>query len=194
MKRGVLKLTLTNRSLVVHGIRARSFVCVITTCTFLGICIPATGQDHDASAGHLQMQNESEADSRKPLKLLPMMAQHQKENMREHLVAVQKIVAALAVNDFTSVEQAAQTLDYSPQMAAMCNNMGAATPGYSERAIAFHHTADSITESARKKDQVAVMTALGKTLGTCTSCHAVYRQEVVDQKTWDQLSTVPTHH
>jgi hypothetical protein len=46
-------------------------------------------------------------DSRIPVPLLPMMAQHQKESMRDHLVAVQEIVAAIATDDFPAVERAA---------------------------------------------------------------------------------------
>ncbi len=46
-----------------------------------------------------------ELDARAPIPLLPMMANHQKENMRDHLVAVQEIVAALASNDFAAIEQ-----------------------------------------------------------------------------------------
>ena len=42
-------------------------------------------------------------DERTPLPLLPMMALHQKQNMREHLQAVQGITAALAIGDFVAV-------------------------------------------------------------------------------------------
>jgi len=42
-------------------------------------------------------------DTRRPLPLLPMMANHQKQNMRDHLLAVQEIVAALATDDFSPV-------------------------------------------------------------------------------------------
>jgi cytochrome c556 len=194
MKRKVMKLSGIKRSLVLQGKAAHLLACVITTCTLLGVCRSSVAQDHAAADRHVQMHKESEADSRQPLKILPMMAQHQKQNMREHLVAVQEIVAALSVNDFSGVEQAAQPLGYSPKMAAMCDNLGAATPGFSERGKAFHHTADGIAEAARKQDQAAVMVALSKTLETCTACHAMYRQEVVDQQTWERLSAVPLQH
>ncbi len=126
-------------------------------------------------------------DQRWPLKLLPMMAAHQKEMMRSHLVAVQKIIAATAVHDFDGISRAAHSMGYSEQTAAMCSNMGAATPGFTERAIQFHLSADAITAAADNKNMDGVMTALGKTLAHCTGCHAMYRQEVVDQTTWQQL-------
>ena len=46
-------------------------------------------------------------DQRAPVPLLPMMAEHQKRNMRDHLIAVQEIVTALAAGDFAAVEQSA---------------------------------------------------------------------------------------
>ena len=42
-------------------------------------------------------------DMRAPVPLSPMMANHQKQNMREHLVAVQKIIAGVAANDFDGI-------------------------------------------------------------------------------------------
>ena len=67
--------------------------------------------------------------------------------------------------------------------------MGAATPGFSEMALNFHRTADTIADAARNKDGAAVLSALNKTLQTCTSCHAAFRQDVVDEATWKQLTS-----
>ena len=118
-------------------------------------------------------------DSRAPVPLLPMMANHQKANMRDHLAAVQEIVAAAGVSDFEAVERAAQRIGYSEQMALMCNHMGAAAVGFSERALAFHHTADSVAAAARQHDVAAVLRALSDTLNSCTACHAAFKQHVV---------------
>src|SRR3954464_6671148 len=49
-------------------------------------------------------------DARAPVPLLPMMANHQKQSMRDHLTAVQQIVAAAASNDFATIEKAAARL------------------------------------------------------------------------------------
>jgi cytochrome c556 len=118
-------------------------------------------------------------DRRRPVPLLPHMAQHQKENMREHLEAVQEVVAAAAVSDFEKVATAAQRMGYSEAMGRMCEHMGAAAPGFTEQALAFHHTADEITAAATKRDSAAVLAALSKTLQACTSCHARYKQQLV---------------
>lgn len=129
-------------------------------------------------------------DTRKPVPLIPMMAHHQKQNMRDHLLAVQEIVVALAADDFAAVEAANARIAPSPQMAQMCTHMGMGAPGFSEQALGFHQTADSIGAAAKKKDRKAVLDALGKTLATCTACHAAWKQAVVDEKTWSAASKV----
>jgi len=134
-------------------------------------------------------------DTRAPVPLLPMMANHQKQNMRDHLVAVQEIVAALATDDFAAVERAAGRIGFSEQMGQTCTHMGAGAPGFTEMALNFHRTADGISAGARDRDRARVMTELGATLQTCTSCHAAWKQQIVDEPTWTRLtsSAPPTH-
>jgi hypothetical protein len=135
-------------------------------------------------------------DSRVPVPLLPMMANHQKQNMRDHLEAVQKIVGAVDIEDFDAIARAAAALGYSEQMGRMCNHMGAGAPGFTEQALGFHHTADRIGQAARARDMPGVLSALGATLATCTGCHAVFKQRVVDDATWASLtgSQAPQRH
>ncbi|MEW6435240.1 MAG: hypothetical protein AB1730_27410 [Myxococcota bacterium] len=127
-------------------------------------------------------------DTRKPVPLIPMMAQHQKQNMRDHLQAVQEMVVALAADHFAPVEQASARIGSSPQMAMMCNHMGQGAPGFTDQALAFHQTADTIAAAKKKRDRKGVLTALGQTLATCTACHATWKQDVVDEKTWSEAS------
>jgi hypothetical protein len=134
-------------------------------------------------------------DKRAPVPLLPMMANHQKENMRDHLLAVQEIVAALATEDYPSIERAVSRIGFSEQMGQMCTHMGAGAAGFTERALDFHHTADRIGTAARDRDRTRVLSELGATLQTCTSCHAAWKQQVVDDPTWQTLtSTAPPSH
>lgn len=130
-------------------------------------------------------------DSRAPVPLLPMMADHQKRNMRDHLLAVQEIVAALAADDFAAIERSAGRIGYSEQMGQMCEHMGAGAPSFTQQALAFHHTADTILDAARKQDPAGVLRALSSTLQTCTACHAAFRQRVVDEGTWQDLTSQP---
>ena len=118
-----------------------------------------------------------------------MMANHQKENMRDHLVAVQQIVAAVATSDFSAVERAALRIGSSESMVQMCTHMGSGAPGFTERALEFHRIADGISVAARKSDQPGVLRALDKTLSACAGCHAAFKQNVVDEAAWNRLSS-----
>jgi len=120
-----------------------------------------------------------------------MMANHQKQNMRDHLAAVQEIVAAVATKDFPGVEHAASRMGYSEQMGAMCSHMGAGAPGFTETALNFHHTADNIIDAAKRRDLQGVLTALDHTLANCTNCHAAFKQRVVDDATWAEVTKQP---
>ena len=120
-----------------------------------------------------------------------MMAQHQKQNMRDHLAVVQEVIAALARKDFSAIEKSAARMGYSETMGQMCTHMGAGAPGFTDTAVAFHHTADRIGEAASHRDQNAVVTALANTLAACTSCHATYKQRVVDEGTWSAVTGGP---
>lgn len=136
-------------------------------------------------------------DTRVPVPLLPMMANHQKQNMRDHLLAVQEIVLAAGREDFAGIQSAVKRIGFSPQMGQMCSHMGAGAKGFTEQALAFHHTADSIGAAARQHDRGAVMKALGATLQACTGCHETFRQRVVDETTWSRLTSTAApggHH
>jgi hypothetical protein len=131
-------------------------------------------------------------DPRRPVPLQPMMAWHQKQNMQEHLVAIQRITDGLARQDWDEIAQASALIGTSPEMEQMCQHMGAGAEGFTELALEFHHRADAIAAAARAQDSGAVLEATSRTLQTCTSCHATYRQDVVDAATW-QARTGSTH-
>jgi hypothetical protein len=150
-----------------------------------------------SSSGEVASATEALArmDGRSPVPLLPTMANHQKENMRDHLVAVQEIVTAVASEDFAGVERAAGRIGFSQTMGRMCTHMGAGAPGFTEQALDFHHTADRIAEAARDRDRDRVLTELGATLQRCTGCHAMWKQEIVDETTWQRVtSSAPPAH
>lgn len=153
----------------------------------------SVGAEPSAAAVNANAQLDG-MDKRAPVPLLPMMANHQKQNMRDHLVAVQEIVGALATDDFAAVERAAGRIGFSEQMGQMCTHMGAGAPGFTQQALAFHHTADEIAAAAKKRDRVGVTKALDATLKTCTSCHAAWKQRVVDEATLQKLTaSAPPH-
>ena len=154
----------------------------------IGMAAPAAPAA-DSGSSCAAEQKLASLDARVPVPLLPHMANHQKQNMRDHLLAVQEIVAATANGDFGAVEIAVERIGFSEEMGQMCNHMGAGAPGFTEQALQFHHTADTIAAAARLRDSAAVLQALGRTLATCTACHATFRQSVVDQATWSSRPT-----
>jgi len=123
-------------------------------------------------------------DPRRPLPLQPMMAWHQKQNMQDHLVAIERIVDALAREDWEAIGLASERIESSPQMQQMCEHMGAGADGFTEMALDFHRKADAIGEAADARDAQAVLRATSNTLQACTSCHSTYRQEIVDAEAW----------
>ena len=127
-------------------------------------------------------------DTRTPVPLLPMMAQHQKEQMRDHLLAIQEIIEATSREAWQEVETSAARIGYSESMAAMCEHMGAATPGFSDVALRFHQTADLIAEAARAHDAKSVLEKTAATVAVCTGCHAAYKQQIVDDDEWQRLT------
>ena len=127
-------------------------------------------------------------DSRTPLPMPPMMALHQKEQMRGHLEATQELSAALAESDWAAIEAAASKLGSSPQMAMTCDHMGAAAEGFTPQALDFHARADKIVEAAQAQDQQAVLAATAATLAACTACHNTWRQQIVSPEAYAELT------
>lgn len=165
-------------------------LALLTSLALPTLVAPAAASTTGAEAG-MRTAATDPLDKRKPVPLLAMMASHQKQNMRDHLKAVQEIVAAIATDDFATVEKSAGRIGYSDQMGQMCEHMGAAAPGFTEQAMTFHHTADRIAEAARARDRARVLTELGATLKTCTECHSAWKQQVVDDATWRRLTSAP---
>lgn len=131
-------------------------------------------------ADHVELDS---LDTRIPVPLLPHMALHQKQNMREHLESVQGIIDGLNRKDFKAIETAAAKMGFSEEMGKMCERMGAGAPGFTEQALSFHKNADLIAAAARKRDTQAVLISLQNTLSKCTACHAAFRQEIVSEAT-----------
>lgn len=95
---------------------------------------------------------------------------------------MQAIIGAAATGDFAAIEQSSARIGYSEQMAQMCSHMGAGAPGFTEHALAFHHTVDKIGEAARQRDLTGVLASLSATLTACTACHAAFKHQVVTER------------
>ena len=95
----------------------------------------------------------NDMDNRTPVPLQPIMAWHQKQNMQQHLVAIQRIIDGLADEDWTEIAAASARIESSPQMQQMCEHMGAGAEGFTERALDFHERADTIGIAATTVEQ-----------------------------------------
>lgn len=147
---------------------------------------PAPPGEHAADCAALAALDKM--DPRTPVPLQPMMAWHQKQNMQEHLVAIQRITGGLASEDWDEVSKASALIESSPQMAQMCQHMGAGAEGFTALALDFHKRADKIGEAAKAKDKNAVLQATSHTIQACTGCHAAFKQQVVDATRWQEIT------
>src|SRR5450631_1380154 len=150
-----MKQLLTVLALALFGCQTHAAAQAIPAAS----CISGPSSSSTASP----QQALARLDARTPVPLLPMMANHQKQNMRDHLAAIQEIIAATSKHDFAAVENAAARIGYSETMGQMCKHMGAGAPGFTERALQFHRNADRIGDAAKTRDAAAVLTALGQT-------------------------------
>jgi hypothetical protein len=129
-----------------------------------------------------KLNKSGQLDNRQPVKMTVKMSEHQLKNMRGHLEAITAIVGAIVKRDFKKMEKEAARLASSPKMKMMCNNMGKATPGFTEMGLVLHSTADELVHAAKKKDYELFVSKLESTLLTCTSCHSAFKQEIVSQE------------
>jgi cytochrome c556 len=147
--------------------------------------MPMSGHPSDALAA---------LDPRAPVPLIPMMAWHQKQQMQQHLGAIEQIIAAAAKGDWAAVAAASKAIESSEQMKQMCHHMGMGAQGFTAMALDFHARADAIGLAAKKKDLPGILTATARTLQACNGCHAAYRQDVVDPATWQQRTGSAAPH
>ena len=128
---------------------------------------PATHKNH-----HTDKNNP---DSRISLNLPPHMQQHQLATMRGHLEAVQTIVDLIAKSEFTNASAIAhQKLGLTEEMKHMCEMIN--NQEFRELGMAFHKSADALSEALLTQNIDASLKALNTTLGYCTQCHAQFRQ------------------
>lgn len=129
-----------------------------------------------------------EPDTRVPVPLLAFMAERQRKHMRDHLAAVQEIVASVAAKDFEGVAASASRMGVSEDERPMFQRMGKASPAFKQMAMGFHQSSRTIVEAAKKEDEKEVLTALSATMSLCVACHATFKQEVVDEAKWKELT------
>lgn len=132
--------------------------------------------DDGALMEHHAMHQSHVMDSRISLGLSPEMKQHQLENMRSHVAAVQAIVGHLANHEFDQAAQVAhEKLGLTEAMRKMCSTMSD-NQDFSKLGMAFHQSGDQLGEVLKSKDMKKSLQALQTTMDYCVQCHATFRQ------------------
>ena len=150
-------------------------------CT-LGLSI-AVYADDDAGgmasmmAHHHAMMHgmKTGADQRISLQLPAAMRAQQRAMMREHLAAVNEIIADMAAGKFTSASRIAhQKLGLTPEMKKMCTMFG--NSDFRKLGLAFHKSADHLGDELKSGNTKRSLRALHTTMNYCVQCHATFRQ------------------
>lgn len=114
-------------------------------------------------------------DSRISLNLNDMQKQHQLSNMRSHLEAVQTLITLIANDEFDKASKVAyKQLGSTTEMKLMCASFG--NKQFENLGLNFHKEADNMSEILKTKDKKKSLQALSKTMNSCISCHATFRQ------------------
>lgn len=100
-----------------------------------------------------------------------------KLTMREHLEALQAIVAGLGRQEFEQAARVAhEELGFPKHHQAMQREGGSAfPPKYDELAMAHHQRAEDLAKMIPSKDLKTILPQLEKTIGACVACHQAYR-------------------
>ncbi len=148
----------------------------------LSVVTPSFGADETLMKGGMMggqmqgmMRGGSQKDGRISLNNPPMMREHHLSIMREHLEAVTEITGLVSTGDYDKASRtAAEKLGLTPEMRRMCDMMG--DKQFGAMGLAFHQSADRLSEVLKKKDATASLAALHETMNFCVACHASYRE------------------
>jgi hypothetical protein len=116
-------------------------------------------------------------DSRTPLHLDPAAREVLKATMREHLQAIQTVVAALARDDYERASTLAhEELGFPKHHQVMRRERGTEFPArYRELAMAHHREAEDLARAIADRDPKPILERLERTLRACVACHRAYR-------------------
>jgi len=156
---------------------------ITTTVAIMMLASPALAESmhdmmhHDGKKGmdmhHSDMAQT--ADSRTSLNLPAPMRVNQLAMMREHLEAVNNIIADIAEGKFDAASKTAHNkLGLTPEMKKMCNMFG--NDDFRTMGLAFHQSADKLGDVLKTGNMKRSLAALHNTMNSCVQCHATFRQ------------------
>ena len=119
----------------------------------------------------------ADQEARELVKLPDMMKQHMLANMRDHLLALHEIQAALAKGD---LDQAGDIAEHRIGMSSLAmHNAAHMAPfmpkGMQDIGTEMHHAASRFAVTAQEGDLPKALDALSKVTQQCVACHASYR-------------------
>jgi cytochrome c556 len=119
----------------------------------------------------------AEDDTRTMVELPWMMKVHMLGNMRDHLLVVSEIQAALAANE---LDRAANIAETRLGMSSLASHNAAHMAPYMPKAMQdlgteMHHAASRFAMTANEGDLAHALADLSKVTQQCVACHASFR-------------------
>jgi cytochrome c556 len=138
---------------------------ILQTCLIAAVLIPAT------------QTCAAEPDARTLVKMPEMMKAHLLGNMRDHLVTLHDIQAALAKGKLDQAGEIAETrLGMSSLDAHGAAHMAPFMPkGMQAIGTEMHHAASRFAMTASEGDLSRSLAALSRVTEQCVACHMTYR-------------------
>lgn len=113
----------------------------------------------------------------------PRVSPSTKEFMREKLGHSQKVLEALALEDFYTLEQRSKKLSAMTQEASW---QAFQNPDYAQHSATFRRHANSLTRAAQEKDLDGATLAYVRLTMSCVDCHKHVRGKLVGSVETDQ--------
>ncbi|PKO87448.1 MAG: hypothetical protein CVU18_10615 [Betaproteobacteria bacterium HGW-Betaproteobacteria-12] len=150
------------------------------------LAIPSMAQQHDPAMHQQHLAGQSQpgqkaSDGRQLVKFPEQMREHTLASMRDHLLALQEIQAALATADFDRAADVAETrLGMTALQAHGAHESSKFMPkGMQDAGSAMHRSASrfsTIAKDAAVTGEIKpAIGALSEVMGACVACHAGYR-------------------
>lgn len=119
----------------------------------------------------------ADQDARQKINLPEMMTQHMLGNMRDHMLAIHEIQAALAKNE---PDKAADIAEQRIGMSSLASHNAAHMAPYMPKAMQeigteMHHAASRFAITVKEGDMLQSLDGLTKITQQCVACHAAYR-------------------
>jgi len=128
-----------------------------------------------AVPAYAQSDNESKVKNKRILLKIPYEDREGLLNvMRNNLKNLNKMINAMADDDFKSVQKIAKNMSFNKKKGKGLSRRGNAA--FMAMGVKFHaQDTVSVMKAAETKDRKATLRAISNMVNTCVSCHSTYR-------------------